>query len=648
MTSIQSWHEAEAALTEQWPGFSVRPQQRRMAEAVQLTVRGEAKHRVLLAQAGCGVGKSLGYLIPIIAQALRVRKRVVVSVSTKALQDQIAGKDLPTLRDTLFPELTFAVLKGRSNYVCLREADKNGGAYVKEGTDGERQDLVQPVDDREWRELTTDAEGCIGRKRCPFGRECYSERAKSRALRATVLVVNTSLLTQDLRLRAMTNGAAGILGEYDYLVVDEAHEMPSIVADGLTVSVTLGRILNTCSRIEGHYPDAAQKAVDELRDRAATWFGRLQRFFEDNPKSRTAELDVDDQAEAARLTDLLRTIDTAAQDADCRCEDPEPDEDGEIDRVCEFARRVDGLTADMSGFSRNTDHGGVTWMEAGRGGRVEMKIAPVEVGGFLHAAVWELGKPTVLTSATLGINGDVTYVARRAGLSKYDSLDVGTPFDYSKQARLMLPPSDAPMPRDPHWRGWAQDQMYDLVLVSGGGALLLFTSTSAMREAHDALRPRLGRHGLPVFLQGAGTPNRELARQFADHADSVLFATRSFFTGVDFAGDTCRLVVIDKMPFPVPDDPVFKARCALTVKRFGKGSDFRRVSIPEMSLVLIQAFGRLIRSVDDAGAVAILDPRMRAGWASAVRRALPPAPLVSSVDEVAAFFAGLRSARGAD
>lgn len=648
-SSIQSWHDAELALADRWPGFSSRPQQRRMAEAVQLTARGAANHPVLLAQAGCGVGKSLAYLVPAISSAVAAGKRVVVSVSTKALQDQLAGKDLPALRDALFPRLTFAVLKGRSNYVCLRSADQAAwSSSVVPGSAGERQDLLHPVTDQVWREITTDSEGCIGRKRCPFGRQCYSESARAAALRADILVVNTSLLAHDLRLRAMTGGAAGLLGDYGMLIVDEAHEMPQIVGDALTVSLTLGRILNTLSRLDGHLGSAGQTPVDTARALAVSWFERLSLWFEDNPKARTADLDEQDRSQALSLADALRDINALTQDAACDCPDPEPDPlDDDTDRVCEFARRVDTLTSDVSGFSRDTHHGGVAWMELGRGGRIEMKIAPVEVGGFLHSAVWERNLPTVLTSATLGMGGDVTYLARRAGLSKYDSVDVGTPFDYPRQARLLLPPAGAPTPKDGDlWRQWAQSEIRSLVLASEGGALLLFTSTSAMREAHDSLYPDLNRRGFPTFLQGDGIPNRELAARFAAHRDSVLFATRSFMTGVDFAGDTCRLVVIDKMPFPVPDEPVYKARCALVNEKFGPKSDFRRIAVPEMSLVLIQAFGRLIRTVDDAGAVAILDPRMRAGWASAIRRALPPAPVVSSVAEISAFYASLRDASG--
>ncbi len=652
--TIKTWDAAEARLAEIWPNYTPRPQQQKMAHWVTQTVHGNADADVLLAQAGCGVGKSLGYLIPAIASG----GRIIVSVSTKALQDQLSGKDLPMLRDTLFPGLTFAVLKGRSNYVCLRAASKAGRtALIHAGSAGERQDLLAPVDDKAWSEISVDAEGCVGRKSCPFGQECYSEEARRKALSARVLVVNTSLLTQDMRFRAMTRGAASLLGDYDTLIVDEAHEMADIVASGLSTRLTLHRIMDTVSRLTYHLESkTVPTRAGQLMDTASAYFNGCRAWFDEQNKMgrggvRTAELSAEDRDSLQEISELFGWLAGLVSRAECSCEPAVDLESGEEIPGCEYQKRCDSLMADLETFvvSDPTQARDVVWMEQTRTGNVALMSSPAEVGGFLNAAVWA---PThydapkaVLTSATLGVGGDFDYISRRLGIPKRTDIDVGTPFDFNRQARLYLAPASAPSPKEQSWRGWAQDETAQLVAASGGGALLLFTSSSAMRDAYERISPRIRRLNYQTRLQGDGETNRALADWFEKDTHGVLFATRSFMTGVDFAGDTCRLVVIDKMPFPVPDEPVFKARCKAADDKFGDRASFRKISIPEMSLVLIQAFGRLIRTVDDTGVVAILDPRMRAGWAAPIRRSLPPAPLVGSVDEVSAFYKTLRSAK---
>ncbi|MGF7228862.1 MAG: ATP-dependent DNA helicase [Candidatus Saccharibacteria bacterium] len=640
----RTWSDAEKALSVAWPGFSAREPQRTMALAVSQVAHNSGPAPVLLAQAGTGVGKSLGYLIP----AIQSGKRVVVAVSTKSLQEQLYTRDLPNLKATLFPDLTFAMLKGRSNYVCMRNSG-DGGASVRPGSDGERGDLLRPVDDKTWSEMITDAEGCVGRQRCKFGNECFAERAKDRALAARVLVVNTSLLTQDLRLRLMTGGERALLGDYQLLVVDEAHEMPGIVADGLSTQITLGRIVAVAQRLRAHLlAKDADAWLDQMLDAASQYFEATARWFRiEAGKDRTAKLAADDRIAIRKIVEPLGRIQDETTIAACTCESAELDEPW-----CEHARRVDTLAADLSVFTLDSDVKDVVWIEYDeRKGRITLRTAPVEVGGFLDAALWHQDGsqdpvPTVMASATLSMGSDFSYIAQRTGLGRdtYRGMDVGSPFDYGRQARLYLPYSDDPDPKQPVWRAWAQQRMTELVGAAGGGALLLFTSVSAMREAYENVAPRLESQGMRTFCQyQPGSTNRELAEAFASDTHSVLFGTRSFMTGVDFPGDTCRLVIIDKMPFPTPGDPVFEARCRLVDQRLGDGSSFRHVAIPEMTMVLLQAFGRLIRTTSDRGVVAILDGRLRKGWTSQVRRALPPAPVIGSVDAVADFL----KARGA-
>jgi len=642
---IKTWDQAEIALAQRWEGFRARPQQRTLAHGVTQTVHGNSKYGVLLAQAGCGVGKSLGYLIPAIASG----KRVVVSVSTKALQDQLLHKDLPTLKETLFPDLTFASLKGRSNYVCLRAADKAGhSAHMKPGGLGERADLMAPCNDETWREITVDSEGCVGKKACPFADQCYSEAAKERALSARVLVVNTSLLTQHLKFEAMTAGKASLLGKFEVLIVDEAHEMADIVAGGLSTQVTLRRITECTGKLAYHLDGQdTPQLVERVNDRAARYFNGLKDWFVGQKDARTAELSDDDYKSITQLMEALLPLADRVRRAECSCEPVIDPETGEEDLHCEFARRTSTLMTDLTLFTDTVSGDTVQWMERGKRDTVELKASPAEVGGWLRSVLWDPKhgdpKKAVLTSATLGVGGDFTYIGRRLGLSGYEDLDVGSPFDFKKQTRLYLPPTSAPSPKQrDEWLPWARTQMEQLVVASDGDALLLFTSTSAMKEAHGQLAFRFRQRGMTVLLQGDGMDNRTLAQKYASTPHAVLFATRSFMTGVDFPGK--KLVVMDKMPFPVPEDPVFKARCKAVEDRFGERSSFRRVSIPEMALVLIQGGGRLIRTVTDQGVFAILDSRMRAGWASPIRASLPfpKSVIVSTLEEVEEFFDGLK------
>jgi len=644
--TIKTWDEAEAKFAAAWPTFQPRPQQRLMAQSVARCWSGNANHPRLLAQAGCGVGKSVGYLVPTIASG----RRAVVAVSTKALQDQVYLKDLPMLKQVLFPDLTFAVLKGRSNYVCARACDKNSIPYqVQPGSNGERGDLVTPVTDDQWRSMSVDADGCIGRKQCPFADQCFSERAKRLAAEAQVVVVNTSLLTQHLKLALTTSGNASMLGDVQAVVVDEAHEMPDIVASGLSTRVTMHRLTDTLSRLAYHLTAKdVPVRVARATELAASFFNGAAAWFQAQDEDlRTADLADDDRKALGPLIDELAYLSAQSGKAMCSCEPVFDNDTGEERLLCEYARRTSSLLSDVADFADDTPGHSVVWMEY-NGRQVALCAAPAEVGGFLDSALWNPDwqrQPTkaVLCSATLAVGGDASYLASRLGISGYDWEDVGTPFDYKTQARLYLAPASAPNPAKQYadWKRWAQDEMYGLIDAAGGGALLLFTSSAAMREAHQALAPRLRRRRLGAYLQGDGLDNRQLAARFAADTDGVLFATRSFMTGVDFAGSTCRLVVVDKMPFPVPTEPVFKARCEAADRRWGEKASFRKVSVPDMSMVLMQAAGRLIRTVEDRGVVAILDPRLRAGWALSIRRSLPPAPLVGAVDDVRDFFAAL-------
>jgi Rad3-related DNA helicase len=285
----------------------------------------------------------------------------------------------------------------------------------------------------------------------------------------------------------------------------------------------------------------------------------------------------------------------------------------------------------------------VRWTEnwTGRNGQsqVLLKTAPVHIGSYLASWLWDM-VPSVLISATLSVGGDFSYIAERLGLPETtQTLNVGTPFDYTTQALLFTPERTAPSPKDRNaWLGYSRVAMQELISAAGGGALLLFTSRAAMQAAYDGLSPWLEGRGFTALVQGQGS-NKELAQQFKDDTHSVLFALKSFFTGVDFQGDTCRLVIIDKLPFPVPTEPVFAARSE-QVERHG-GSSFRDLTIPAMTLTLVQGYGRLIRTSQDKGIVAILDSRLTStSWGAKIVKGLPGSPRTTSFVDAEKFFAG--------
>jgi Rad3-related DNA helicase len=305
-----------------------------------------------------------------------------------------------------------------------------------------------------------------------------------------------------------------------------------------------------------------------------------------------------------------------------------------VTRAYNAASRVESVLFDG-------DDETVRWTEIERNARfgdtTHLKVSPIHVGAFLEETLWSQ-VPVALISATLSVGGSFKYISDRLGLANPSTINVGTPFDYQTQARLFLPGAKMPSPKERGaWQAYANATTLDLVRKAGGGALLLFTSRSAMRDAYAALSYEFEQYGITTLMQGQDGSNKEIAERFKADEHSVLFALKSFMTGFDAAGDTCRLVVIDKLAFPVPTEPVFAAR-AQQVKARG-GSDFSDLSIPSMTLTMVQAFGRLIRSKKDRGVVAILDSRLTStAWGQKIVKTLPDAPVIMSTDEAAAFY----------
>lgn len=636
---MKTFADAETKLAASLPGYEPRPHQQRLARAIEGAI---ATKRHLIGEAGTGVGKSLAYLIPAILSG----KRVVVATATKALQSQIATKDAPFLAEHLGIDFSFAVLKGRSNYLCRNRlvaaevADDVRAALSERASEedfsGEREDLGFDIDDRDWREVASNSDVCfeLGCKSLAdeHGRYlCFAQQAKARAAAASVVVANHALLATDLLVREVSDGYANLLGEYDVLVIDECHEFQEYVTSSLGGQISQGsfRTIAAWARNLGRDLDVEVDgvlttllgAVDELWDNLED--GRLY------PAHLLGDPGFEVVAKAS--FELLDTVDRmVGKAADERTDKRARTLLARVRTLADRWFRV--VTAPPDEFVR--------WVETerarGRGeDRKVVRYAPIVVGPYLAEHLWP-NCTAILVSATVMVDNRADYVAGWLGLTDYDELDVGTPFDYHTQAMLYIP-SHLPEPSQRTRQQWSvqmRETIVELVEASRGRALLLFTSYREMAACYDAIAHRLNY----VSRKQGDAPHRVLYEWFAENTDSVLFATKSFFTGIDVAGESCSLVVLDKLPFAVPTDPMVEARCE-AIERDG-GNVFREFTIPEMVLPLKQGFGRLIRRSTDRGTVSILDPRLvKKGYGKTILRSLPPARRTETIDDVKGFFA---------
>lgn len=634
-----SFEDAEAVLASALPGYESRPQQRSLAIAIE---RAMDNGTHLIAEAGCGTGKSFATAIPAILSG----KRVVMSTATKALQNQIADKDLPFLAEHLGVDFTFALLKGRSNYLCQAQLladeaetvvaiDRIRSRAADLDFDGERDSLGFAVEDREWRTLTVSSEECPGRKTCPYGDECFAEEAKRRALHADIVVVNHALLLTDLMIKEVTGGAGSMLGDYDFAVIDEAHELEEYAVNVFSQRYTEGGMRAYATEVKNfanaHLDPDSQ--LPYLADDLSAATNELWSVLTDG-RLKVAQI-LENADQWVEMANVLTAM------ADVFEETPGPLTDsnkirGRFEILASRARRYATNFVDIVASAEDEV---VRWVETEKTHRGQdrktIKSAPVSIAPVLNQVLFS-HTPSALVSATMAVAGEFDYIAGRLGVEDFDSLDVGSPFDFETQARLYIP-THLPEPSGSTREAWANlaiQEMLDLVRATEGRALLLFTSVSQMRRAYDMMAHRLD---FTCYMQGQA-PNRDLAAMFKEDTHSVLFATRSFFTGVDFPGETLSLVIIDKLPFPVPTEPLFEARCE-KIEADG-GNSFSDYTIPVMSLVLAQGFGRLIRTREDRGVVAILDPRLETkGYARKILRSLPDSPRIHSVSDVQEFFA---------
>lgn len=608
-----------------------------MAEAV---AHAFATGEHLAVQAGTGTGKSLAYLIPAIARALTEETPVVVSTATIALQRQLVDRDLPRLVDALAAELPrrprFALLKGRRNYLCLNKVH-NGAAddtadvpqdelftapssalgrdvarltkWASSTESGDRDELSPGVPERSWSQVSVSARECLGMARCPYGTDCFAEKARAEAGRADVVVTNHALLAID------AIAEAAVLPEHHLLIVDEAHELTDRVTAAATAELTPAPLGIATRRI-------ARLVSPELSQRMEAAVATFSAAIHDTAPGRMDYLD----EELATYLTTLRDAATAARSGI----DPAP-----ADPKAAAARTeaIAALTDISDAAARALDSFGpaipdrtdVVWLDheeqRGSGMRPVLRVAPLSVAALLRSRLFDTAT-TVLTSATLTVGGTFDAMASAWGLAdgpEWQGLDVGSPFDHARAGILYIA-AHLPAPgRDGAGSEPQLDEIAGLIEACGGRTLGLFSSMRAAKAAAEEMRTRLQ---TPVLCQGDDS-TAALVERFAADPQTSLFGTLSLWQGVDVPGPSCSLVIIDRIPFPRPDDPLLTARQRAVAARGGNG--FMAVAASHAALLLAQGAGRLLRRVDDRGVVAILDSRMAtARYGGYLRASLPP------------------------
>ncbi|MBU1274400.1 MAG: ATP-dependent DNA helicase [Proteobacteria bacterium] len=618
-------------------GFAPRTGQIEMAAAVSQALRQQVP---LVVEAGTGTGKTLAYLAPAAASGLKV----VVSTGTRTLQDQVQGKELPLLRQALAPELTWAVLKGRTNYLCRRrflglsaQPDLSlpglSGAlsfledWLESTSSGDLDEVRgQGLPAALAGEISSNSEQCLG-GRCPLRQDCFLMEARRRASEARIVVVNHHLFLADLVLRAGGHGEA--LPRYQAVIFDEAHILPEVATQSFGVSLGQQRLSLFLRDLLREAPGQAQSAQAAGRVEAAgkRLFGQLRRLLGPGGRISLSPEQLEDLSPASG--ELQAALDALAQSL------PGNDEVSEA-----LAGRAQALALDLQAAARPVPGHSVAWAES-RGG-ASLHLSPVEVGPHLQEALYALQSRLVFTSATLAATDDLEPFCRRLGLpGETRRKIVASPFDPASQALLYVP-RHMPGPASSQFPGAVAQQVAELLGHSRGRAFVLFTSHRNLETVSGLLDGHLP---YPMLVQGQA-PRLELLRRFVAESPCVLLATASFWQGVDVPGPALSAVIVDKLPFAPPDDPLVAARCQRLEEEEGK-SGFAHLLVPEAILSLKQGLGRLLRTPTDRGLLAVLDARLVSkGYGRRFLKALEPVPLTHDLDQVARFFAAEGQAEG--
>ena len=615
-------------------GGARRAGQVRMAEAVTTALE---KERHLAVQAGTGTGKSLAYLVPAFRHAQETGHTVIVSTATLALQRQLVERDLPRLAEALEPHLekkpTFAIMKGRSNYVCLNKVSRAAelddedalldqdaisslGRHVQrvyewaEDTEtGDREDLEPGVPDLAWRQVSVTSNECLGATRCPHGEDCFAELARRRAADVDIVVTNHALLAID----AVAD--INILPEHDVVIIDEAHELDGRITSVSTAEIT-GRALKMAAN------RAKSLGANGKDQRLSEQANELSQLLGEFTPGRWTDLPEEAKQQLMSLADTL---------SDCRetiARAPEGEQAQDPEKSAERQNLANHLGSLVEAIARILDvfatgdpaaHADVVWLERDeRTLNDALAVAPLSIAGMLHEKLF--GEQTVvLTSATLALGGRFDAMAAQWGLPKgtWDSLDVGYPFDPARSG-ILYTAAHLPQPGRDGLSPQTLKEIRELIMAAGGRTLGLFSSRRAAQQAAEELKPTLP---FDIYLQGEDSIGA-LVDKFTKNENSCLFGTLTLWQGVDVPGPACSLVLIDRIPFPRPDNPLMQARTE-AAKAAGRNG-FMEVSATHAALLMAQGAGRLLRSVNDRGVVAVLDSRLETKrYGSYLRASMP-------------------------
>jgi len=638
VSDLRTIFSAEGPLAAAIRNFRSRPFQIEMAEAVAETI---AKNGVLIAEAGTGTGKTFAYLVP----ALISGGKVIVSTGTKTLQDQLFDRDIPMVREALHIPVTVALLKGRSNYVChyhLERATRDGRFPAREdvvhlteiqrfaarSVSGDKADCgTVPENAFAWSYATSTRDNCLG-SQCPRFDDCFVMKARGEALSADIIVVNHHLFFADLALR--DEGVAELLPSCHTIIFDEAHQLPDTASlfFGETVSTSQLVELARDTRLEaaaGARDYALLPEVAQTLDKAAR---DLRLVFPDE----TGRLPLRSLAGRSDFEAALATVLTRLDDLAGALKDQAARSEGLArcrERSLELAERLER-------WRSGVDEARVKWIEL-FGQSLHLNATPLSIAAVFREQVQSQSRAWIFTSATLSVNRDFTHYCNAMGLAGARTTSWDSPFDFASQALLYVP-SKMPDPNTQEHTEAVVAAALPVIMAAGGGAFLLFTSLRAMRHAHRLLERALEESGVkyPLLVQGEGSRSEMLVR-FRKLGNAVLVGSHSFWHGVDVRGSALSLVVIDKLPFSPPDDPVLAARIE-QLNREGR-SAFFEFQLPEAVITLKQGAGRLIRDESDRGVLMICDPRLLTrGYSRRILQSLPPMRLTRNAQDAVEFF----------